>query len=310
MHRPLKQIGGEISDMKNDSEQRQPDKHKDSERLISRRNFLKLSIPAAAALAVTAGQTTLASARVNASSASPEAAAMLYDTSKCLGCRRCENACRRWNGLQNEYRPTDLSSKSLTTLKYRQVEVSGKVKWLPSKWQCMHCVDPSCANVCPTGALHKTEAGPVLYDETKCIGCQYCVEACPFSVPRFDWETNRMIKKCTFCADRTAEGTEPACSSVCPVQALSFGQRGTILKKAEEAQAAGNYLYGKEEAGGTSWIYISDVPFEQRGVPTVAKLDYPLPSKALVVPQFGAMAAGALALGAYSVYLRRKKAQQ
>ncbi len=274
---------------------------------LSRRDFLKLSVPVTGLLVLGARPSLVAASSQASPAPSPDSVAMLYDSSKCLGCRRCEDACRRWNKLAPEYRPIDLSARSLTMLKYRQVVEKGKAKWLPSKWQCMHCVQPSCANVCPTQALHKTEDGPVLYDESRCIGCQYCVSACPFSVPRFDWEKNRMIKKCTFCTDRVADGLQPACSGVCPAKALTFGKRQEIMDRANEAQAKGAYVFGKKEAGGTSWIYISDVPFEERGVPLVAAESYPLHSQATLVPQIGAIAVGAAALGVYSLYLRRKK---
>ncbi len=273
---------------------------------LSRRDFFKLSVPAAG-LVLFGGSNIGKSVVRAAGKPSNDSIAMVYDTTECLGCRRCEDACRRSNGLEPEYRPLDLSANSLTTLKYRKVKQSGKVKWLPTKWQCMHCFDPTCASVCPTGALHKTEQGPVLYDQSKCIGCQYCVSACPFSVPRFDWESNRMIRKCDFCQERLADGLEPACSGVCPQHALSFGTLGDALDKADKALASGQYVYGLEEAGGTSWLYLSDVSFEQRGLPAVAGMAYPAQSKGMLLPQLGTAAFGAVALGAYSVYLRKQK---
>jgi formate dehydrogenase iron-sulfur subunit len=285
--------------------------HKEGEKAtqLSRRDFLKLSIPAAGLVALGAESTSGKAVCAAPAVPSADATAMLYESSKCLGCRRCEDACRRWNNLDPEYRPSDLSANSLSVIKYREVTVKNKVAWLPSKWQCMHCVDPSCANVCPTGALHKTADGPVLYDEKKCVGCQYCVAACPFSVPRFNWDVNRMIKKCTFCADRQAEGLQPACAGVCPVQALTFGKRDYIMGLAKRAQDKGAFLYGKDEAGGTSWIYTSDVAFEQRGVPSVQMAVYPSISKAMLGPQIGTLAAGAVAIGAYAIFLKNKKVE-
>ncbi len=274
---------------------------------LSRRDFLKLSIPATGLLVlggVPISETALAESY---RTLSPNTAAMLYEASKCIGCRRCEDACRSWNKLPPEYRPLDLSARSWTVVKFRQIEENGTVKWLPSKWQCMHCIHPTCVTVCPTGALYKTKEGPVLYDESRCIGCQYCVTACPFSVPRFDWERERMVKKCTMCADRIANGLEPACVEVCPVQALTFGERQAVIAKAEEAQAKGAYIYGKEEVGGTSWIYTSGVPFDERGFPTVATESYPSHSGAIWGSQIGTIVVGAAALGVYSLYLRRKK---
>ncbi|UCE97816.1 MAG: 4Fe-4S dicluster domain-containing protein [Dehalococcoidia bacterium] len=293
---------------KNNRGFKKPNKTKENKDLkLNRRDFLKLSVPVTGlfvfGLEPIFGQASNETPTV----VSPDTVAMLYESSKCLGCRRCEDACRRWNKLGDEYRPTDVSPKSLTTLKYREVNEKGKTKWLPSKWQCMHCLDPSCVNVCPTEALQKTKEGPVSYDESNCIGCQYCVSACPFSIPRFDWEHNRVVKKCTFCTDRLAEGLEPACSSVCPVNALTFGDRKTVIGKAAEAQFNGAYIYGKDEAGGTSWIYTSDVSFEERGVPSVKEESYPLYSKTMLGSQLGTIAFGLTALGVYSVYLRRKR---
>ncbi|MCK5606278.1 4Fe-4S dicluster domain-containing protein, partial [Candidatus Pacearchaeota archaeon] len=141
-----------------------------TETRLNRRDFLKLSVPVTGIFVFGVGPAFGTDSNEASSALAPNTVAMLYESSKCLGCRRCEDACRRWNKLAPEYRPFDLSAKSLTTLKYREVREKGKVKWLPSKWQCMHCIEPSCVNVCPTGALHKTEEGPVLYDEDKCIG--------------------------------------------------------------------------------------------------------------------------------------------
>ncbi|MFC1865807.1 4Fe-4S dicluster domain-containing protein [Chloroflexota bacterium] len=280
------------------------------EKQLNRRDFLKLSVPVTGLFVF--GMDPVLGAALNETSPviAPNTVAMLYESSKCLGCRRCEDACRRWNKLEPEYRPDDLSPHSLTTLKYRKAGEGYNVEWLPSKWQCMHCLHPACVNVCPTEALYKTDDGPVLYDEERCIGCQYCVSACPFSVPRFDFDTNRRVKKCTFCSDRIADGLEPACAGVCPVKALTFGERQTIVGMAEEAQAEGAYIYGKEEAGGTSWIYTSAVLFKDRGVPSVTTERYSSHSATMLGSQLGTIAFGAAALGVYSIYLRKKKIKE
>ena len=275
---------------------------------LNRRDFLKLSIPAVGLVAL-GGRSCCSEVTAAPAAAAPNAVGMLYDSRKCVGCRRCEDACRRWNQLDSEYRPMDLSAKSFTMIKYIKTEGTYADKWLPTKWQCMHCIEPTCVSVCPTSALHKTADGPVLYDEGRCIGCQYCVTACPFSVPRFDWEHDKMIKKCTFCNDRQADGLEPMCSTVCPKDALTFGTRTAVLNMAAQAQAEGAFVYGKEEAGGTSWIYVSDVSFEERGLPVVSKAAYPTQSKTMLWPQLGTIAVGAVAMGAYATYLKRKKVE-
>jgi formate dehydrogenase iron-sulfur subunit len=135
----------------------------------------------------------------------------------------------------------------------------------------MHCESPTCVSVCPVGALAKTQAGPVVYDESKCMGCRYCMQACPFGVPRYEWNSaTPRIRKCNLCADRIAAGLPTACASVCPTGATRFGTRDELI---EEARARirdnpGKYidhLYGLEEVGGTSVLVISDVPIESLG---------------------------------------------
>jgi len=137
----------------------------------------------------------------------------------------------------------------------------------------MHCQEPTCASVCPVGALHKTAAGPVVYDAEKCMGCRYCMMACPFSVPRYEWKALLpKVKKCTMCAPRQAKGLQPACTEVCPAQASIFGERDDLLREAEkrlreQPSKYFQHIYGKEEVGGTSVLYLSAVAFERLGLP-------------------------------------------
>jgi formate dehydrogenase iron-sulfur subunit len=131
----------------------------------------------------------------------------------------------------------------------------------------MHCIEPHCVAACPTTALIKTEEGPVLYRKELCIGCAYCVNACPFDVPKFD-EENKVIEKCTFCHERIEENLEPACVQACPTDTLVLMSLEEAKSKAIEAENQGNYTYGLNEVGGTSWIYISDVPFSELGFPS------------------------------------------
>ena len=239
---------------------------------------------------------------------------VLVDLRKCMGCRGCQVACKQWNELSGVStwnwgtyeNPPDLSPNTWSLIKFREIGENGSVKWLFNKWQCMHCVKPACVTVCPTSALYKTEEGPVLYDESRCIGCQYCRIACPFSIPRFDWETN-VVRKCTLCMDRIADGLEPACVKTCPSGALSFDEREEVIAKANEAEAQGAYIYGRDEVGGTSWIYVSDVPFDKLGFPSVGTESYPEHSGTIWVSQMATVAVGAAALAIYSLYLRRKK---
>jgi formate dehydrogenase iron-sulfur subunit len=141
------------------------------------------------------------------------------------------------------------------------------------KTQCMQCLEPTCVSVCPVGAMTKSELGPILYSADRCIGCRYCIMACPFDIPKFEWDGGMfaVIGKCQFCAQtRLAEGKLPACAESCPTGALKFGRRDTLLFEARariktQPEKYVNHIYGENEAGGTAWLYLSDVPFENIG---------------------------------------------
>ncbi len=190
---------------------------------------------------------------------------ILVDTTKCIGCGACVAACKETNGLPPG-EETELSANAFNVVQSR----SG----VNVRRFCMHCQDPTCASVCPVGALKKTAAGPVVYDEDRCMGCRYCMMACPFGIPRYEWAAVLpKVKKCTMCAPRQAKGQIPACVEICPVQATTFGERNEMLAEAEKRlkeNPAGyiQHIYGKEEAGGTSVLYLSAVPFEALGLPT------------------------------------------
>lgn len=206
---------------------------------------------------------------------------MLYDATMCTGCRACQMACKREKELPVESsgseglyeNPRDLSGLTLTLIKVAEVEETGE--WSFVKRQCMHCLHPSCVSACPVSALQQTEQGAVVYEAERCIGCRYCMVACPFSIPKFEWEKSLPhIQKCDFCADRQEQGLAPACADVCPTGALIFGDRSELIAEAEsriqgEPDKYVNYVYGKSELGGTSVLYLSDVPFEEMGFPEV-----------------------------------------
>jgi formate dehydrogenase iron-sulfur subunit len=141
----------------------------------------------------------------------------------------------------------------------------------------MHCEEPGCVNVCTVGALEKTPGGPVIYHSEKCIGCRYCQYGCPFGVPRFEWDKPLgLIRKCTFCKDRQDSGIEPACVKACPTDALVYGDREALLTEAynriaDRPNKYVNHVYGDKEAGGTSWLYLSPVPFEEIGLPELGE---------------------------------------
>ncbi len=191
--------------------------------------------------------------------------ALLIDLTMCIGCNSCQEACKKENSLTGG-EEKNLSATAYTALnEYNGVYV---------RRMCMHCQVPTCASVCPVGAFTKTKEGPVLYDESKCIGCRYCMQACPFQVPRYEWSsTYPRVQKCRLCADRLAKGLPTACSEACPTGATKFGDREELVKEAYARFAAepGKYvnkIYGLEEVGGTTILYISSVPFEQLGFKT------------------------------------------
>jgi len=209
--------------------------------------------------------------------------AVLYDATKCIGCRACQVACKQWNELPGEMtinqgsyeNPPKLSASTFTKIRFTEVEDNGKFHFVFNKVQCMHCEHPACAAACPVGALQKTPDGPVVYDDNKCFGCRYCMVACPFGIPTFEWDKPLpWVRKCTFCADRQGNGLKPACVTACPTSALKFGEREELLAEARERIADSpdnyvNHIYGEKEVGGTSWLYLSPVPFEKLGFPVL-----------------------------------------
>ena len=193
--------------------------------------------------------------------------AILVDITKCIGCRSCEQACKQIHGF-----PMDTEAKlSPTALTVMEQHGDRFVRRM-----CMHCEDPACASACLVGALKKTPFGPVTYDAAKCIGCRYCLVACPFSVPRYEWsKLVPLVKKCDMCAARQANGQPPACVEACPVQASIVGDRDEILEEAQRRILGDSkyvkHIYGSDEAGGTSVFFISDVPFEKLGFAAAPK---------------------------------------
>ena len=218
--------------------------------------------------------------------------AILYDSTLCTACRACQVACKQWNendegeGEKTVNRgsyenPPDLSPQTWLKMEFREYDTVGGVRWLFSRRACMHCTDAACVKVCPTGALFHHELGFVSYNKDICSGCGYCVEACPFGVPR---STRNLLTgvakmdKCTFCTtpglDRIAEGWEPACVKTCPTDALMYGERDELVadgkKRVQALRTKGYsnaYLYGEKELNGLHVLYVLDDSPEVYGLP-------------------------------------------
>ncbi len=195
---------------------------------------------------------------------------LLIDVTRCIGCGACRDACKQENGLPAEADDNQLSDKRYTVVQEKNVG-NGQTRYV--RRMCMHCQDPTCASVCPVGAFHKTNDGPVLYEAARCIGCRYCIMACPYQVPRYEWtSTNPRVRKCILCAPRLAEGRPTACAEACPAEATVFGDRDELLAEAHRRirENPGQYVqqvYGEVEGGGTSVLFLSDVPFTEIGLP-------------------------------------------
>jgi formate dehydrogenase iron-sulfur subunit len=204
--------------------------------------------------------------------------AILYDSTLCIDCKLCEKACADRNKLPYDDKigaEEKLSAHKLTAVVARGDKFMRRL--------CMNCEEPTCASVCPVGAFRKTAGGPVTYDATRCIGCRYCMMACPFNVPKYEWGLLLpRVRKCDMCADRVAAGKPTACAEACPTGATKFGDRDELIAEAKERIARNpkqyiNHIYGLNEVGGTSVLLLSSVPFAEFGYRTDI-LKQPLPT--------------------------------
>lgn len=232
--------------------------------------------------------------------------ALLIDITKCVGCGECSRACSAANGLPEE-EATELSATHYTVVQsYNDGQTY--VRRL-----CMHCNEPTCVSACLVGAFRKTETGAVLYDESKCIGCRYCMQACPFEVPRYEWSSLApRVQKCRMCYEMVAGGGQTACAEACPAEATVFGDRDDLLREARKRidENPGQYIdhiYGLREAGGTSVLFLSNIPFEKLGFPMNVPSE-PIPELSWRVlsqiPKY-TVAAGVVLFGVHWITSRR-----
>ena len=191
---------------------------------------------------------------------------LLYDVTKCIGCGACYDACKEQNKLpetNKDFLKDHLSANTYTVVEEYDDTYARKM--------CMHCKEPTCVSVCPVGAFTKTELGPVLYDADKCMGCRYCMQACPHRVPRYEWnKLNPRVRKCVMCYDRVKKGLPTACAEACPTGATKFGDLDDLILEAkkrlkDEPKKYYQQIYGLEDAGGSNVLIVSPVPFEQLG---------------------------------------------
>ena len=249
---------------------------------ISRREFIKsVTVIAGTAIGVS---TTNALAKGGPAPTSDHYG-VLVDTTFCNGCRRCEWACNEWN--KNPNQPVKAFDNKSVFEKNRRTHADAftvvnrffnpkDLTPIYVKRQCMHCEEPACLSACFVDAFKKTSKGAVIYNPSVCVGCRYCMVACPFDIPAYEYNKpiNPRVTKCTFCFDRISkDGRVPACVEICPTETLRFGKRSELINLAHDRirnnpRKYVDHVYGEHEVGGTSWLYLSSVPFEEIGFRT------------------------------------------
>ena len=276
---------------------------------VDRRNFLKVLSAGAVTAAVPGNVFARAKKDVP-----PDAVGILYDSTLCIGCKNCEMACQRYNKLTAQPSDSNNSDFDPYTFALNKIQIyrngdktdkESKDKYSFFKKACMHCVDPNCVSACPASALTKDEeSGIISWNSDACIGCRYCQVACPYSIPKFEFGAAfPEIIKCEMCQHIQVKGGIPGCCDFCPTGASVFGKFSDILQEAKSrldlpeksnykypvGDLSGkrsknnpvkkyiNYVYGEKEGGGTQYVILSAVPFEDLGLPTLP--DYSNASK-------------------------------
>ncbi|MDY6842909.1 MAG: 4Fe-4S dicluster domain-containing protein, partial [Thermodesulfobacteriota bacterium] len=251
---------------------------------INRRKFLKL---AGTGLAGAASGSILTPHKLKAGeiAETKEFVSVLVDTTRCIGCRSCEVACAEANNLpipdiddESVFEKERKTSVTQLTVVNRYETEKGEVF---AKKQCMHCNQPGCTAACLVKAMKKREEGPVTWS-SNCMGCRLCMVSCPFDIPKFEYHSAvPKILKCTLCWERLQQGEQPACVEACPMEALTFGTRREMIDEAnsriyQEPEKYVHQIYGEYEVGGTGYLYLSSVPFDQIGFKTdLGTIAYP-----------------------------------
>ena len=283
-------------------------------RPITRRGFLRrasIGVAAAAAGAVLAPTPHVAASEETPNvEAHDDRVGVLIDLTRCSGCQSCALACKVANRMpQPDVVPARLDAGALTFVETRVADGGEEVY---VKRQCMNCQHPACVSACTVGALRQSATGAVVYDSGKCIGCRYCQYACPFGVPAYEWgDVLGLIKKCQLCTGRLNAGREPACAAACPNGALRFGPRHALLAQAHAQIASApdryiDHVYGEYEAGGTSMLYLSAIPFSELGFPALSS--EPIPHYAETVMELTpavALTVASVATGLHLLLRRR-----
>ncbi len=254
---------------------------------LNRRALLKLGLAATACATTSSVAPGADQAAEENQAPSPDYMGVLVDTTLCIGCRKCEEACNRRNHLprtaesfsdrdvlRSFRRPSDTAFTVVNQFQGSPSPDQPNVPQTYAKVQCMHCLIPSCVSACIVGALTKTGDGAVVYNPTICIGCRYCQVACPFQVPAYEFNEplTPRVRKCEFCTDRArGTGANPACAASCPTEALVFGRRAELLAMAKNRLQRRpdryiNRVYGETEVGGTSWLYLTGRPVQEVGL--------------------------------------------
>lgn len=242
--------------------------------------------------------------------------AILTDVTRCIGCEACVEACRETNRTgEDAPRPWQRDPRALSSTRWTTLVFTDEGRDV--RVHCRHCLDPGCAAACPVGALRRSPEGPVVYDAEICMGCRYCMVACPFAMTRYEWSSpTPRVRKCILCHDAVVSGRldQPACTAACPTEATVFGERDALLREAHRRIAAepGRYVdhvWGEHEVGGTSVLYISDVDLSAAGWPRTLD-DEPRPALARKVLHTVPWTFGSVAVACAAVHwsLERRRA--